>query len=165
MVVHIGSLRKPEIEPDAIRRLATAQIKDSIRRFDPGADVKIISDKKIQVRADKEAVPRLIGRGGSTINELENILGMSIDVEAKTPALGRQIEFDIVEAGSAITFLTNDTTIGKAIDIYVQDEFVLNSQVGKKARVKIDKRSASGKKLISAFLSGQEIKIFLSKSG
>jgi ATPase len=78
--------------------------------------------------------------------------------------LGKQIEFDIVEAGSAITFLTNNNAVGKAIDIYVEDEFVLNSQVGKKAKVKIDKRSASGKKLISAFLSGQEIKIFLSRS-
>jgi ATPase len=164
VVVHIGSLEKPEIQHDAIKKLATAQIKDAIRRFDTGAEVKIISEKKIQVRVDKDAVPRLIGKNGSTINELENILGVSIDVEAKTPALGKQIEFDIVEAGSAITFLTSDSAVGKAIDFYVEDDFILNSQVGKKARVKIDKRSASGKKLISAFLSGQEIKIFLSKS-
>lgn len=163
VVVNIGSLGKPEIQHDAIKKLAAAQIKDTIRRFDPGAEVKIISEKKIEVRVDKDAVPRLIGKGGSTINELENILGVSIDVEAKTPALGKQIEFDIVEAGSAITFLTSENAVGKAIDIYVEDDFVLNSQVGKKARVKIDKRSASGKKLISAFLSGQEIKIFLSK--
>ncbi|MGH9974784.1 MAG: hypothetical protein ACRD8Z_02970 [Nitrososphaeraceae archaeon] len=106
----------------------------------------------------------MIGKGGSTVNELEEILGVSIDVEAKTPALGKQIEFDIVEGGSAITFLTSSNAIGKAIDIYIEDDFVLNSQVGKKAKVKIDKRSASGKKLISAYLSGQEIKIFLSKS-
>jgi ATPase len=164
VVVNIGGLEKPENQQNAIKKLAAAQIKDTIRRFDPGAEVRIISDKKIEVRVDKDAVPRLIGKGGSTINELENILGVSIDVEAKTPALGKQIEFDIVEAGSAITFLTSNDAVGKAIDIYVEDDFILNSQVGKKAKVKIDKRSASGKKLISAFLSGQEIKIFLSRS-
>jgi ATPase len=164
VVVHVGSLEKPDIQQDAIKKLAAAQIKDTIRRFDPGAEVKIVSERKIQVKVDKEVVPRLIGKGGSTINELEDILGVSIDVEAKTPALGKQIGFDIVEAGSAITFLTNGNAVGKAIDIYVENDFVLSSQVGKKARVKIDKRSASGKKLISAFLSGQEIKIFLSKS-
>ena len=164
VVVHVGSLGKPDNQQNAIKRLAAAQIKDTIRRFDPGAEIKIISENKIQVRVDKEAVPRLIGKGGSTINELESVLGVSIDVEAKTPALGKQIEFDIMEAGSAITFLTNGNAVGKAIDIYVENDFVLNSQVGKKARVKIDKRSASGKKLINAFLSGQEIKIFLSKS-
>lgn len=164
VVVHIGSLERNEIQNDAIKKLAAAQIKEAIRRFDPGAEVKIMSEKRIQVRADKDAVPRLIGKGGSTINELENILGVSIDVEAKIPALGKQIEFDIVEAGSTITFLTSDSAIGKTVDIYIGGQFVVNSQVGKKARVKIDKRSASGRKLISAFLSGQEIKIFLSKS-
>ena len=164
VVVHIGSLERNEIHNDAIKKLAAAQIKETIRRFDPGAEVKIMSEKRIQVRADKDAVPRLIGKGGSTINELENILGVSIDVEAKIPALGKQIEFDIVEAGSTITFLTSDSAIGKTVDIYIGGQFIVNSQVGKKARVKIDKRSASGRKLISAFLSGQEIKIFLSKS-
>lgn len=162
VVVHIGSLERNEIQNDAIKKLAAAQIKETIRRFDPGAEVKIMSEKRIQVRADKDAVPRLIGKGGSTINELENILGVSIDVEARIPALGKQIEFDIVEAGSTITFLTSDSAIGKTVDIYIGGQFVVNSQVGKKARVKIDKRSASGRKLISAFLSGQEIKIFLS---
>jgi ATPase len=164
VVVHIGSLEKPEIQQNGIKKLAAAQIKDTIRRFDPGAEIKIISENKVEVRVDKDAVPRLIGKGGSTINELEKILGVSIDVEAKTLALGKQIDFDIVEGGSAITFLTGSDAIGKAIDFYIEDDFVLNSQVGKKAKVKIDKRSASGKKLISAYLSGQEIKIFLSKS-
>lgn len=166
VVVHIGSLEKPDIhqQQNAIRKLAEAQIKDMIRSFDPKAEVKIISENRIQVRVDKAAIPRLIGKGGSTINELESILGVRIDVEAKTMALGKRIEFDIVEAGSAITFLTTDSAVGKTIDIYVEDDFVLSSQVGKKARVKIDKRSASGKKLINAFLAGQEIKIFLSKS-
>jgi ATPase len=164
VVVHIGSLHKPEIQQNGIKKLAAAQIKDTIRRFDPGAEIKIISENKVEVRVDKDAVPRLIGKGGSTINELEKILGVSIEVEAKTLALGKQIDFEIVEGGSAITFLTGSNAIGKAIDFYIEDDFVLNSQVGKKAKVKIDKRSASGKKLISAYLSGQEIKIFLSKS-
>lgn len=164
VVVHIGSLEEPEVEQNAIRKLAAAQIKDTIRAFDPRAEVKIISEKRIQVRVEKAAIPRLIGKGGSTINELENILGVSIDVEARTPALGKQIDFDIVEAGSAITFLTDESAIGKTIDVYIEDEFVLNSQVGRKSRVKIDKRSANGKKLISAILARQEIKVFLSKS-
>jgi ATPase len=164
VVVHIGSLEEPEVQKNAIRKLAAAHIKDTIRTFDPRAEVKIISEKRIQVRVEKTAIPRLIGKGGSTINELENILGVSIDVEARTPALGKQIDFDIVEAGSVITFLTDASAIGKTIDIYVEDEFVLNSQVGRKARVRIDKRSTNGKKLINAILARQEIKVFLSKS-
>jgi predicted PilT family ATPase len=48
--------------------------------------------------------------------------------------------------------------------VYVEDEYVLSSQVGKKARVKIDKRSESGKKILNAIIAGQEeIKVFISK--
>jgi predicted PilT family ATPase len=60
--------------------------------------------------------------------------------------------------------MTKGNAVLKEIDIYVENEYVQNSQEGKKARVKNDKRSNSGKKLKNAFLSGQEIKIFLSKS-
>ena len=164
VVVPVGNFEDSDIKQNAIKRLAEARIMDAIRRFDHSAEVKIISENRIQVRVDKDAVPRLIGKGGSTINELENILGIKIDVEAKALALGEQIEFEIVEAGSSLTFLTGSNAIGKAIDIYVENDFVLNSLVGKKSRVKIDKRSASGRRLINAFLAGQEIKIFLSKS-
>jgi ATPase len=164
VVVPVGDFEDSDSKQNAIKRLAEARIKDAIRRFDNSAEVKIISENRIHVKVDKDAVPRLIGKGGSTINELENILGIKIDVEAKTLALGEEIEFEIVEAGSSLTFLTGNNAIGKAIDIYVENDFVLNSLVGKKSRVKIDKRSASGRRLINAFLAGQEIKIFLSKS-
>jgi hypothetical protein len=40
---------------------------------------------------------------------------------------------------------------------------VISSQVGKKARVKIDKRSEAGRKIVNAILGAEEIKVFLSK--
>ncbi len=40
----------------------------------------------------------------------------------------------------------------------------MSSQVGKKARVKIDKRSESGRKILNAIIAGQEeVKVFLSR--
>jgi predicted PilT family ATPase len=47
--------------------------------------------------------------------------------------------------------------------MYVENEYLMSSQVGKKARVKIDKRSESGKKILNAISAGEkEIKIFIS---
>jgi ATPase len=136
---------------------------DIVRRFDPGAEVNVISDNKVQVRVSKEAVPRIIGKGGSTVSELEEMLGIKIDVEAKTPALGREIEFDISESGSSINIIFDDEAIGHTVDMYVENEYLMSSQVGKKARVKIDKRSESGKKILNAISAGEkEIKIFIS---
>jgi ATPase len=147
-----------------VRKLAQSKIMDIVRRFDPSAEVNVVSDNKVQVRVSKEAAPRIIGRGGSTVSELEEMLGVKIDVEAKIPTLGKEIQFDISEAGSSINILVDDDVIGRTVDVYVEDEYILSSQVGKKARVKIDKRSESGKKIVNAILGGQEeIKVFISR--
>jgi hypothetical protein len=39
----------------------------------------------------------------------------------------------------------------------------LSSQVGKKARVKIDKHNESGKRILNAIIGEQKIQVFLSR--
>jgi ATPase len=164
VVVPVSKLAKGGQIESGVHKLAQSKIMDVVRRFDPSAEVNIISDNKVQVRVSKEAAPRVIGKGGSTVSELEEMLGIKIDVEAKTPTLGKEIEFDISETGSSINILVDDGVIGHTVNVYVEDEYVLSSPVGKKARVKIDKRSESGKKILNAIIAGQEeIKVFISK--
>ena len=165
VVVPVSKLVKHGQIESGVHKLAQSKIMDIVRRFDPSAEVKVISDNKVQLRVSKEAAPRVIGKGGSTVSELEEMLGVKIDVEAKTPTLGKEIEFDISETGSSINLLVDDDVIGRTVDVYIEDEYVLSSQVGKKARVKIDKRSESGKRLLNAILAKQEeeIKVFISR--
>ncbi|HEX2170148.1 MAG TPA: PINc/VapC family ATPase [Nitrososphaera sp.] len=164
VVVPVSKLTKTGQTESGVRKLAQSKIMDVMRRFDPGAEVNVISDNKVQVRVSKEAAPRVIGKGGSTVSELEEMLGVKIDVESKTPTLGKEIEFDISETGSSINILVDDKVIGHTVDVYIEDEYVISSQVGKKARVKIDKRSESGKKILNAIIAGQEeIKVFISR--
>jgi ATPase len=164
VVVPVLKLAKGGRMESGVHKLAQSKIMDIVRRFDPSAEVNIISDNKVLVRVSKEAVPRVIGKGGSTVSELEEMLGVKIDVEAKTPTLGKEIEFDISETSSSINILVPDDVIGHTVDVYVEDEYILSSQVGKKARVKIDKRSESGKKILNAIIAGQEeIKVFISR--
>jgi ATPase len=164
VVVPVSKLVKQGRIESGVHKLAQSKIMDIVRRFDPSAEVNVISDNKVQIRVSKEAAPRVIGKGGSTVSELEEMLGVKIDVEAKTPTLGKEIEFDISETGSSINLLVDDDIIGHTVDVYIEDEYVLSSQVGKKARVKIDKRSESGKKLLNAIIARQEeIKVFISR--
>lgn len=146
-----------------IKKLAQSRILDYVRKFDPRAEVNIISDNKVQVRVSKEAAPRLIGRGGATVSELEEMLGVKIDVEAKIPTLGKEIDFEVSETGPSVNIMVDENVVGRTVDVYVDDELVISSQVGKKARVKIDKRSEAGRKIVNAMLGGEEIKVFLSR--
>jgi ATPase len=164
VVVPVSKLAKSGGEAvRGIRKLAQSKIMDFVRRFDPSAEVNIISDNKVQVRVSKEAAPRLIGKGGATVSELEEMLGVKIDVEAKIPTLGKEIEFDISESGSSVNILVDDEVVGRTVDVYVEDDYIMSSQVGKKARVKVDKRSEAGRSIVNAILAGQEIKVFLSR--
>lgn len=147
---------------DAVRRLAESKVRDIIRRFDPKAEIKIISKDRVRVKVNKDIAPTIIGRGGSTVNDLEKMLGIHIDVEVKTPTIGKELSFEVSEAGSSISLLVDSSSVGKKVDVYVQEEFLFNSQIGKKGRIKVDKHSDNGRKLVNAVLSNQEIRLYQS---
>jgi ATPase len=145
-----------------ITRLAESKIKDVVRRFDPNADIEIISDNKVRIKVGKEIIPKIIGRSGSTVSELENLLGLRIDIEAKTPVLDKEkeIDFQINESGSSIIISADKKEVGSNVGIYINNEFLLSSQIGRKSRIKVDKRSEYGKKLLNAILTSSDIKLF-----
>jgi ATPase len=134
-----------------------------MRRFDPGAKIEMISDNRVQVRVNNDVIPRIIGKGGSTVAELEKMLGIKVDVDVKRPALGEEIDFDVTEAGSSVMITVQQEAIGRMVDIYRDDEFILSSQIGKKARIKLDKRSENGRKIVNSILTGDKLRVFLSK--
>lgn len=149
-----------EANQNNIYKLAESKIKDVIRRFDPNPEISIISDNKVRIKVQKDTIPRIIGKGGSTISELEDMLGVRIDVEMKTPTLGKEVYFEINESGNGVVIKLDEQTIGNKVNLYIDDEFNCANQVGKKSRIKIDKRSESGRKILNAIIAGQKISIF-----
>ncbi|MDW0151318.1 MAG: PINc/VapC family ATPase [Nitrososphaeraceae archaeon] len=149
-----------ETNQNNIYKLAESKIKDVIRRFDPNPEISIISDNKVRIKVQKDTIPRIIGKGGSTISELEDMLGVRIDVEMKTPTLGKEVYFEINESGNGVVIKLDEQTIGNKVNLYIDDEFICANQVGKKSRIKIDKRSESGRKILNAIIAGQKISIF-----
>lgn len=145
-----------------INKLAEAKIKEIINRFDSQAEIRIVSNDRVKISVNKEVIPKIIGKGGSTISEIEKKLGISIDVEAKNPAIGDEMQFSVTESGAHIYFIVDDNLIGKKINLVLDDEIILSNLIGKKARLKIDKKSEAGGKIMNAILSNNlnEIKLF-----
>lgn len=69
-------------EKSGMARLAEQRIGETFRRFDPRARVEVVSDGRARVTVAKRHVPRIIGRGGSNIAELEKALGVRLDIQA-----------------------------------------------------------------------------------
>ncbi|MDE1862488.1 MAG: Flp pilus assembly complex ATPase component TadA [Thaumarchaeota archaeon] len=148
-----------EAKGSGIERLAESKIKETVRRFDPKAEIEILSNSSVRVRIDKDSIPAIIGRGGSTINELEKSLGVHIDVEPRTSPTRNGEWFEMSESGNNFIFEVDTNKSGMDTDIYVKDRHLLSTRVGKKGRIIVPKRSGHGKKLINAVMSKDDIRI------
>ena len=150
-----------EAKSGGIERLAESKIRETIRRFDSDAEIEILSNNSIRVRVDKDAIPSLIGRGGSTINELERSLGIHIDVEEKGQSSAKGEWFEMSESGNNLILEVDSAKTGMDADIYVNDKHLLSSRVVKGGRIIISKKSSSGKRIINAVMSKNDIKLLV----
>ncbi len=148
-------------EVSGIRKLASDRILQEIKKFDHGAAVEVSSDDKVIVRVDNEIIPRLIGKNGIMISEIEKRLGIHIEVEPKIPALGMEINFGIGESGNSLDLNFNNKFVGKIASVYIEDEFLLSATVGKKGSIKVTKDSDIGKELVRAIVGKKRIRVLV----
>ena len=154
-----------KVKKFGIEKLAEDRIQETFRRFDPNAEVEILSDNRIKVMVSKQNIPSIIGRGGSTINDLEKMLKVHIDVVEKElsdiPSYDSSLAFDFSESGTALLLNVGKEKSGLHADIYVNDDYITSSRIGRKGQIKIPKRSNPAKRIMTASSSKEDIKIFL----
>ncbi len=154
-----------KVKKFGIEKLAEDRIQETFRRFDPNAEVEILSDNRIKVMVSKQNIPSIIGRGGSTINDLEKMLKVHIDVVEKElsdiPSYGSSLAFDFSESRTSLLLNVGKEKSGLHADIYVNDDYITSSRIGRKGQIKIPKRSNPAKKIMNASSSKEDIKIFL----
>ncbi len=156
-------VREQKSEEDSIKRLAKERIQQIIHNFDRNAEVDILSQKKAIIRVDKESIARLIGKGGVMITEIEERLGIKLDVEAKIPSLGQDVNYEIVEKGNSLDILFESGVIGKEVSLYIGQEYLLSAIIGRKSKVRLSRSSEAGKKLVNALLSDKSINVVTHK--
>jgi ATPase len=151
-----------------IQRLASEKIKETIRRFDPNPQIEILSENSIKLKVKKDSIPSLIGKGGTTISDLEKILHVHIDVEAKeddySSASSHGISFDFSESKNSLLFTVNKRYNGALAEIHVKGQYVTSARVARHGKIKISKRSDAGKLLMRSAFSKSDIEIFIKDS-
>ena len=151
-----------------IEKLAEDKVLDTFRQFDPRAEVEILSGNSVKVMISKQFIPSVIGRGGSTINELEKMLKVHIDVVPKdssasssAPSDDFQLAFDFSESKTALLFNVGKENAGNSGDIYLNNEYLASSRITRKGQIKIPKHSSPGKRLMRDASSKDSIQIFI----
>jgi len=144
-----------------VRKLAEERILQEIRKFDDSAVVDVVSDSNVVVKVSNDVIARIIGREGTNIKKLQDKLGVHIDVEPKTPSLGREVKYKIEESGNSIDFEFDRNLVGKTASFYIEDNFLFSATVGKKCGIKVTKDSDIGKDLIRAIVGRKRLKVLV----
>ena len=142
-----------------LEKLAKKQILAEIRRFDRNADVEFVNQGKIIIRVENEVIPKIIGKGGETIKELEKHLGISIDISPKVATLGKEVTFSDEEKGAYITF-TVQAMPEQIANFYVEDEYLFSATIGKNGQIRVAKDSDVGRKVLRALIKSR-LKVFI----
>jgi ATPase len=158
VIIPVSTIKKAG---NAMKRLAADRIREMVRRFDPKAVVDVVSDGRAIIKVDKSIIPKIIGRKGVVISELEDTLGIKIDVEATLPSLGEVIPFDMRETGNSMDLIFKKGGIGKLINFYIENDFLFSATVGRKGKIKVSKSSELGKRLLNTILVNGEVKAVL----
>ena len=157
-----------------IYKLAEEKIRETIRRFDANPEIEILSDSGIRIRVRKDSMPSIIGKGGSTISDLEKILHVHINVEPKesdesSDSYSRQqsrgsTSFDFSESTNSLLFQVDKKNNGMFADIYIKGDYVATARVARHGKIKISKRSDAGRRLARSSFSKNDIEIFFKDS-
>ncbi|MFN6992206.1 MAG: LAGLIDADG family homing endonuclease, partial [Fervidobacterium sp.] len=148
-----------EEKASAIEDLARKTILHEIKKYDPHAEIAFTSPERVTVRVDNNYISRLIGKDGKNISEIEDRLGIHIDVEPKVMSSGKEIDHRLFESGNSLIISFEKSIRGKSVSIYIESDFILSATVGKKNEIKISKSSEIGRELMKAIVNKKKIKV------
>jgi len=147
-----------------IEKLAEDKIRETFKKYDPKSEVEILSDNRVKVFVDKQAIPAIIGRGGSNISDIEKHLNIHIDVEERTslksPNIG-DLPFSFSESKTSIVLTVGREYTSMHADIFVNDDYVTSARIGKKGQIKIPRRSDTARNLMDLASSQKDIHVYL----
>ncbi|HTX61792.1 MAG TPA: KH domain-containing protein, partial [Methanobacterium sp.] len=139
IVMEVG---KTKFEKTPIQKIAEREITQEIKRRIPQAnvDVEMKSDKRATVWIDDKNIPKLIGKKGKTIDEVEKKLGISIGVESlQSRTLDDVTGVNVEISGNYVVLNFDKESVGTPFDILVDEDYLFTATVGKKGNIKIKK--------------------------
>jgi len=129
-------------EKTPVQKIAEREIIKEIKKKIPDAHIEVDmkSDKRANVWVDEKHVPKLIGKKGKTIDEIEKRTGIKIGVESlELKEIEEKISVNAELAGNYVVLNFGKEAIGTPFDILVDDEYLFTATVGKKGTIKIKK--------------------------
>lgn len=146
-------------------RLAEGEVSDVISRYASGpVEVDMVSDSRATVKVLDQDVPRIIGKGGSMIDEIERKLGIHIDVRKIEETMehkgaGKKRYRPIVERTKKHVVMNIPELAKQDVEVYVGDEYLFTATVGRHGDIKTRLGSDTADDILDAVEYGEPVEI------
>lgn len=152
-----GERRKTSVE-----KIAEKEILRKVRKLLPKkakVDVEVTSPERANIYIPEEFIPKIIGKNGKRIAEIEESIGISLGVEVieTKPVSKAPIEVDIIHTNKQLILDLGREKGRKNFDVYIAREYLLTATTSKKGEIKIKKGIELSDFIIEAIEMGLEI--------
>jgi len=138
--------------------LAQRQLESEFTKWSKNVEVEMLSTDKCIVYIPEDKVPKLIGRQGKNINDIEAKLGLSIDVRPLEKT-GPKLPFDTKIMSKSIVFQLRSKYANKEVQISVDGDYLLSAKISKKGIIKVKKNNKIGKIIEDSINMGEDLVI------
>ncbi len=127
----------------SVDKIAEKEILRKIKKLLPKkakVEVEVISPERANIYIPDDFVPKIIGKNGKRIAEIEESIGISLGVEVieDKPVNKAPFEVDIVHTKKQLILdLGKENGGGKNFDIFINNDYLLTATTSKKGEIKI----------------------------
>ena len=165
IIMDINLVNNPqdaEKQKTAVERIAEREILRRIKKLLPKkakVDVEVTSPERANIYIPEEFIPKIIGKNGKRIAEIEENIGISLGVEVieSKPISKTPIEVDIIHTNKQLILDLGREKGRKNFDVYISGEYLLTATTSKKGEIKIKRGIELSDFIIEAIEMGLEI--------
>ena len=146
----------------SVDKIAEKEILRKIKKILPKkakVDVEVISPDRANIYIPEDMIPKIIGKNGKRIAEIEEKIGISLGVEVinAKPINKNPFEVDIIHTRKQLIIDLGKDNGRKNFDILINGEYLLTATTSKKGEIKIKKGIELSDFIIEAIEMGLEI--------
>ncbi|MCI6994158.1 PINc/VapC family ATPase [uncultured Methanobrevibacter sp.] len=146
----------------AVEKIAEKEILRKVKKLLPKkakVDVEVVSPERANMYIPEEFIPKIIGKNGKRIAEIEESIGISLGVEVidSKPVSKTPIEVDIIHTNKQLILDLGREKGRKNFDVYIGGEYLLTATTSKKGEIKIKRGIELSDFIIEAIEMGLEI--------
>ena len=151
-----------ENHKSSVDKIAEKEILRKVKKLVPKrskVEVEVISPERANIYIPEEFVPKIIGKNGKRIAEIEESIGISLGVEVieSKPINKAPFELDILHTKKQLILELGKDNGRKNFDIQIDGEYLLTATTSKKGEIKIKRGIELSDFIIEALEMGLEI--------